>query len=618
MSEARDLSLPDRVAPEHPPRSRSVIRLDQVEKVYGGRRGQRVVANQDISLRVREGEMFGLLGPNGAGKTTLVLQILGLLKPTSGSIEVLGLAPSGASLASRSLVGYLPQGQFGMQGIDVERALRYTGALKGQTEVEASTQAEQLIEELELHRFRRRPVDKLSGGLIRIVNLGMTLMGNPRLLVLDEPTSNLDPERRRIVWSAIRRRNREEAVTCLLVTHNVLEAEQIVDRVGVLVNGRLDLCGTPASLASSVEQQTRIQVTMGRAAARDLGELQPYLQAREPADEEDAERVRLLVDDAVVSEVATELLSKVASGGVRQLRVASTSLEDIYLDSVAKAREKVRSSPRAISERDVPAGADGSDGRFPDLRGRSPGFLTAVRYLWLEQFFEIKGTWLWNLLFALLMPSAMVFGFARIGKGLTDPESLTYIISGASVFAAASVGVVFLGQRIGIMRESGTLTYYATLPVSRMALALAVLGSRLPVLLPGVVTPIVLAQLLYDIDIVLSAWLLLIIPLVALSLAAVGLTIGSMIRDLNVIMVVTDLLIFVLLLASPVMIPLESLPEPLRTVGMLLPPSFAADALRRALVGDLGSAFFVDVAALSAFCLIGTVAMTRAGNWDLR
>lgn len=220
------------------------------------------LANDCLSLQVQHGEVFGLLGPNGAGKTTLVLQILGLLLPTAGSVQVEGIDVVAEPQAVKHLSGYMPQTRVAMRNLELHRALTITGRLRGQPEAAARSQTEELLSRLELREHRNQYLDRLSGGLMRVAAFAMALMGQPRLVVLDEPTNELDPVRRRVVWETIREINQEREVTCLLVTHNVLEAERVVERVAVVDEGRVVAMGTPGELKARLGEEIRLEVVL--------------------------------------------------------------------------------------------------------------------------------------------------------------------------------------------------------------------------------------------------------------------------------------------------------------------------------------------------------------------
>ncbi len=139
------------------------------------RKGPLIIANDDLSFSISQGEIFGLLGPNGAGKTTLVYQLLGLLKPTSGQIWIEGVDVVNNPDEVKKLSGFLPQAAIPMRGLEVHKALHYTGRLRGQTEAATRKQVSSLIEQLGLEGYAQRPTQRLSGGMLRLVNFAMAL-----------------------------------------------------------------------------------------------------------------------------------------------------------------------------------------------------------------------------------------------------------------------------------------------------------------------------------------------------------------------------------------------------------------------------------------------------------
>jgi ABC-type multidrug transport system ATPase subunit len=236
------------------------IEVQNVCKKYKKPGGETFFANKDLSLQIRRGEIFGLLGPNGAGKTTLMLQILGLLTTDSGKIFVEGLDVATQAQTIKTFSGYMPQARVAMRNLEVYRALSITGQLRGQSPKSAQSQSEELIELLDLGAYRNQYLDRLSGGLLRMAALGMALMGPLRVLILDEPTNELDPVRRRLIWDTVLHMNRTAGVTCLLVTHNVLEAEQVIERVAVMERGSLIAMGTPGELKRQLGNDLRLEV----------------------------------------------------------------------------------------------------------------------------------------------------------------------------------------------------------------------------------------------------------------------------------------------------------------------------------------------------------------------
>ena len=227
----------------------AILEIRDLVKRYGSG----TLANDHISLTLEPGEVYGLLGPNGAGKTTLVRQLLGLLRPTSGSITVEGVDVVADPGYARRRIGFLPQSQLDLQSLHVDELIRYAARLRGMTGLEADRRTEDVIARLDLEQYRRTSLHSASGGVRRLAGFAATIVGGTRLLVLDEPTNDVDPLRRQLLWTTIAE-ERREGTTVLLVTHNLAEAERVIDRLAIIDSGRILREGTPASLRSLVTE----------------------------------------------------------------------------------------------------------------------------------------------------------------------------------------------------------------------------------------------------------------------------------------------------------------------------------------------------------------------------
>jgi ABC-2 type transport system permease protein len=309
------------------------IKVEHLTRVYqtADRAGKTVTANDNLTFEVRRGEIFGLLGPNGAGKTTLVSQMLGLIKPTSGSIWVEGIDVVREPDRVKALVGFLPQTGIPLRFAEVERALNYTGRLRGQTAQDAKAQARELIDQLGMGEHAKRYVNKLSGGMLRLVNFGMALMGRPKVLFLDEPTNELDPHNRRLVWDTIARLNHEQGVTCVLVTHHVLEAESVMQRVGVMQHGQMCALGTPGELKQAYSGKVRFEFSLKEDDHFSADELARIAALGEV---EHGRRgiFRLYLPYDGVAAATDTLVNGIGLARLNDFRLAPPSLEDVYLD----------------------------------------------------------------------------------------------------------------------------------------------------------------------------------------------------------------------------------------------------------------------------------------------
>ncbi len=218
-------------------------------------------ANKEISLNISPGEIFGLLGPNGAGKTTLVNQLIGLLKPTSGSIVINGVDVVADPASSRRLCSLQPQSQIPIDGLTPKEAIELSGRIRGMDKKTARHRTDELIQRLQLEQWAQLRGENLSGGVRRLTAFCMTCVAPAKVLVLDEPTNDVDPERRRLLWKEVKA-IANGGCTIILVTHNVLEAERSTDRLGILHNGRLIRQGTPGSFRDKEEDNMILELTL--------------------------------------------------------------------------------------------------------------------------------------------------------------------------------------------------------------------------------------------------------------------------------------------------------------------------------------------------------------------
>ncbi len=303
---------------------------------YGGRRGERVLANDRLDLTAHAAEVFGLLGPNGAGKTTLVRQLVALLRPDAGTITLFG-RPLERRLVAAA-VGYLPQADLAVADLSVRRAIETTAVLRGLGREGARAAAAALLEELALGAVADRTLGQLSGGQRRLAAFATVLAGDRPVLVLDEPTTGLDPVARRAVWGAIERRRAERGTSVVLVTHNVLEAETVLDRVAVLDHGRVLACDTPGRLKAALGDVLRLELVWRGAppladlAVARLAELATVTGRRWS--------VRLAAVDARAALAA--ITAGDALAALDDFTLATPSLEDVYLQLGAAAPDLER------------------------------------------------------------------------------------------------------------------------------------------------------------------------------------------------------------------------------------------------------------------------------------
>jgi ABC-2 type transport system ATP-binding protein len=219
-----------------------MIRLDNLVRVFGT-----VAAVDGLSLEIPWGELFVFLGPNGAGKTTTIRMITGLLRPTSGRVEVAGYDVFDQPVAARRSMAYVPDFPFVYDKLSPDEFVGLVGDLYRVDPAELASRRETLFESLGLQGYRYELLENLSHGTRQRVVIAAALVHDPRVIVIDEPMVGLDPKSARIVKDLLRRRSRAGS-TVFLSTHQLAVAEELADRVGILHEGRLVAEGSPADM----------------------------------------------------------------------------------------------------------------------------------------------------------------------------------------------------------------------------------------------------------------------------------------------------------------------------------------------------------------------------------
>ena len=225
------------------------IEISNLSKQYP----TQVMALEGVSFLV-SGGVFGLLGHNGAGKTTLMKALVTILQPSSGRISVCGFDTRGQGDAVRARIGYLPQELSMYPALSVFDFVRYMAAIKG---IRDKKRVEAVLEQVDMAAFAGRKISQLSGGMKRRVGIAQALIGDPQILVVDEPTAGLDPEER-VRFRGVLSRYAKDGRTVILSTHIVEDVAQLCENLAVLRKGRLFFCGRAEELMKKVEGKIKI------------------------------------------------------------------------------------------------------------------------------------------------------------------------------------------------------------------------------------------------------------------------------------------------------------------------------------------------------------------------
>jgi len=234
------------------------------------KRYEETLAVDRLDLRIQRGEVFGLLGPNGAGKTTTILMLLGLTEPTDGVALVDGLVPQQEALAVKRRIGYLPDDVGFYDDMTGRQNLRYTARLNRLPAELAEERVATNLDEVGLTDVADRKVKGYSRGMRQRLGLADALVKDPSILILDEPTVNIDPEGVREILALVRRLSDERSVTVLLSSHLLHQVEQVCDRIGIFLRGRLVALGTMEKLAAALEDRWAVEVGVAGGMTPDL------------------------------------------------------------------------------------------------------------------------------------------------------------------------------------------------------------------------------------------------------------------------------------------------------------------------------------------------------------
>ena len=302
-----------------------VIQIEGLSKDYRvGFWGRRVRVLRDLSLEIRAGETFGYLGPNGAGKSTTIKLLLGLIQPTAGTGHVLARPLGDAS--TRGRIGFLPENPSFYEYLTGQEFLTYCGRLLGVPRGALREQVPARLAEVGLDRAARQQIRKYSKGMVQRLGLAQALLGDPSLLILDEPMSGLDPIGRKEVRDLILRQ-RAAGRTVFFSTHILPDVEMICDRVGILVGGRLVRSGSMRTLLG--EELESIEVTATSIPAETLAAVE-RLALSPPLVQDDRVMVRLPGEAEL--EIALFMLVG-AKSRVLSVVPQRRSLETIFLEA---------------------------------------------------------------------------------------------------------------------------------------------------------------------------------------------------------------------------------------------------------------------------------------------
>lgn len=299
-------------------KSKSMIVAKGLRKVYGD-----FVAVDGINFEVKQGEAFGLLGPNGAGKSTTMRMIASTSMRSGGELEILGKDPNKHGPEIRAHLGVVPQQDNLDRELKVWENLYIYGRYFGLSRKFMKNKIEELIEFAQLEEKRNSKTEELSGGMKRRLTIARALVNEPDILMLDEPTTGLDPQARHVLWDRLFRL-KEQGVTLVITTHYMDEAEQLCDRLVVMDKGRIMAEGSPADLIKQYSSKEVLEVRFGSSQNKEVAKQIEGL----------GERTEVLPDRILIyAENGEKILEQIVHLGLSPVTslVRRSSLEDVFL-----------------------------------------------------------------------------------------------------------------------------------------------------------------------------------------------------------------------------------------------------------------------------------------------
>jgi ABC-2 type transport system ATP-binding protein len=303
----------------------NAIEVQHIVKKYGD-----FTAVDDVSFFVKEGEIFGLLGPNGAGKSTLIRMMTTLIPITSGSARIAGHDVSKDPDAARRLIGVIPQALTSDLDLTVEENLNIYAKLYDVPSKERKRSIDELLELVDLTKWRGAQTKTLSGGMRRRLEIARGLVHHPRIFFLDEPTTGLDPVSRVAVWEMLGNIKSQRQLTILITTHYMDEADRLCERIAIVDHGKLVALDAPMALKASVPGSNVIEVQFENPTS-DWEQKMHTLDDVTSIQHEGAGMYRVLTGNG--SRTTTELVEMAVKAGVRlkSLSVQNTTLDDVFV-----------------------------------------------------------------------------------------------------------------------------------------------------------------------------------------------------------------------------------------------------------------------------------------------
>ncbi|MGN0802948.1 MAG: ABC transporter ATP-binding protein [Candidatus Faecivicinus sp.] len=325
----------------------AILETRDLTKCYGS-----FTAVDRLNLSVNPGEVFGLLGPNGAGKTTTTLMLLGLTEPSFGSAQIGGVDCTRNPLRVKRFVGYLPDNMGFYPDMTGRENLRMTGRMNGLTGDALERRIDELLQRVKMTSAADKRTGAYSKGMKQRLGIADILMKDPEVLIMDEPTNGIDPEGMRELMALIRELAEEDGKTILISSHQLHQIQQICDRVGIFVSGRLIACGRIDELAEQLPSEAGFRLEI--AAQPGGEELSGFLEKQEYVKSVERSNDAFVIQTG--ADVTNRLLKDLLKAGFTPtlLRRAGNDLDEIYSRYFEKAGEQHAENSTDVKARVLP------------------------------------------------------------------------------------------------------------------------------------------------------------------------------------------------------------------------------------------------------------------------
>ncbi|MDT8716879.1 ABC transporter ATP-binding protein [Clostridium sp. 19966] len=306
-----------------------MLKLINLTKKYGN-----FTAVNDISFEVEDGEVFGLLGPNGAGKSTTVSMISTVNAPTQGEIIIDGISLKKNPRECKKLMGIVPQDIALYESLSAKDNLEFFGGLYGLSGKELQKRTEEILEIIELKDKKNQDVGEFSGGMKRRVNIGVALMNNPKLLILDEPTVGIDPQSRNHILETVKRLNEERNMTVIYTSHYMEEVEFLCTRVGIVDHGRLITLGNKEELKQKLKACDTLTVSFTSTKESSLSKLDNISGVKNVSVKNNSISMLVLPDKNML-----DIVDSIKNLGIKinSFKYDEVNLESIFLQMTGKS-----------------------------------------------------------------------------------------------------------------------------------------------------------------------------------------------------------------------------------------------------------------------------------------